>query len=324
MVGNIEIRKAYIDLRNHNPAQIIILFILLLCLFFIVIENVLPLMRFFFEDFLNGAVISQGQTVRYNLDTPEPLKETSYYLSWAVDIYKNTPMENRYWFNPLLSMMLESTLLSVLATVVLTTLLPRKIGYMRLKVDREIAKVLEKLTIAQFGYSDIPNMTIVANELLNADDQEIRDLVDDLGISFDNLIILRRGLIWQYSPIWYQILHVNDAIRVYMRYYFTVKYSNHVLGFVYIGAAVLIIIIGLRGLKFIPPNQPSLVIFALGMEFSILVVYAITTMYTKEGEETEVSVKAETKGKSGQLSSDFGNSKEIEKLLRVFIKTKKY
>jgi hypothetical protein len=115
--------------------------------------------------------------------------------------------------------------------------------------------------------------------------------------------------------------HVNDGIRMYMRYYFTVQYSNAVLGFVYIGAAVLIIIIGLRGLKFIPPTEPSLVLFALGLEFSLLIVYAVTLMYARQEEEF-VLEQSGSQSDVLMLGKDFGSSKDIENLLRVFINKK--
>jgi hypothetical protein len=110
---------------------------------------------------------------------------------------------------------------------------------------------------------------------------------------------------------------------MYMRFYFTVKYGNTVLGFVYIGAAVLIIIVGLRGLKFIPPTQPSVVLFALGLEFTLLVIYAFSLIYTKQDDEQEA--EHSSKGTGGTdymyLSSDYGSSRDVEKLLRVFIKS---
>lgn len=323
MAENTEVRKAYIELKNHNPAQLFLFVALIIVSTFIVFQNLLPVMEFFLEQYLNGEVINNGAKVRYSIDVPLPIKETSYMLSWAVDIYKNTPQEARYWFNPVLSVILQSFLASILITVLLTTLLPRKLGYMRHKIDREIAGLLEKLAIAQYGYNDSANMTNMAEDIINATAQELRDMVEELGITMDNLEVLRRGLLWQNSSFLYKLLHINDAVKVYMRFYFTVKYSNHVLGFVYIGAAVLIIIIGLRGLKFIPPTQPSLVLFALGLEFSFLVIYALTTMYTKEEDDGTSEIKSDSGHGSSQLGSDFGSSKEIEKLLRVFIKSKK-
>ncbi len=323
MADNTEVRKAYIELRNHNPVQLFLFAALIFAITFLVFENLLPVLQYFLEQYLNGHVINNGAKVRYSIDIPFPIKETSYVFSWAVDIYKDTPQEARYWFNPVLSIILQSFLLAVIITVLITILLPRKIGYMRHKVDREISGLLEKLTVAQYGYNDTANMASMAEDIIGAGPQELRDMVEELGITMDNLEVLRKGLIWQNSPFMVKLLHINDAVKVYMRFYFTVKYSNHVLGFVYIGAAVLIIIIGLRGLKFIPPTQPSLVLFALGLEFSFLVIYALTTMYTKEEEDGSSDIKTESAGGSSQLGADFGSSREIEKLLRVFIKSKK-
>jgi hypothetical protein len=86
------------------------------------------------------------------------------------------------------------------------------------------------------------------------------------------------------------------------------------------GAAVLIIIIGLRGLKFIPPTQPSLVLFALGLEFSLLIIYAITLMYSKQDEEKEIE-PIYAHSQNNYLNTDFGSARDIERLLRVFIKS---
>lgn len=323
MADNTEVRKAYIELRNHNPVQLFLFAVLVVTFTFLVFENLLPVLQYFLEQYLNGDVINNGTKVRYSIDMPLPIKETSYIFSWAVDIYKDTPQEGRYWFNPVLSIILQSFLISIIITILLTTMLPRNIGYMRHKVDREISGLLEKLAIAQYGYNDSANIANMAEDIIMANPQELRDMVEELGITMDNLEVLRKGLLWQNSSVLYKIIHINDAVKVYMRFYFTVKYSNHVLGFVYIGAAVLIIIIGLRGLKFIPPTQPSLVLFALGLEFSFLVIYALTTMYTKEEDDGSSEIRSESGVGQSQLGADFGSSKEIEKLLRVFIKSKK-
>jgi hypothetical protein len=87
---------------------------------------------------------------------------------------------------------------------------------------------------------------------------------------------------------------------------------------VYVGAAVLIVIIGLRGLKFIPATEPSLVFFALGLEFSLLITYAITLMYSKPDEVIDLKVN-QTNNEVIALGKEFSEAKELESLLRVFI-----
>ena len=92
---------------------------------------------------------------------------------------------------------------------------------------------------------------------------------------------------------------------------------------VYIGAAVLIIIIGMRGLKFIPSSQPSVIFFSLGLEFSVLVTYAFTVMYSRSDSEFEQEKSNKFEMKQNTFSLDLGNSKEVENLLRAFIRTPK-
>jgi hypothetical protein len=63
------------------------------------------------------------------------------------------------------------------------------------------------------------------------------------------------------------------------------------------------------------------VLFALGLEFSLLIVYAVTLMYARQEDEF---VLEQTNSKSDMLmlGKDFGSSKDIENLLRVFINKK--
>jgi arginine exporter protein ArgO len=69
-----------------------------------------------------------------------------------------------------------------------------------------------------------------------------------------------------------------------LRNHFTIEYEQAVLGSIYVGAAVLIIIIGLRGLQFIPKERPSLVLFAIALEFVLLIAYAVTLMFSPSQE----------------------------------------
>lgn len=77
------------------------------------------------------------------------------------------------------------------------------------------------------------------------------------------------------------------GMATYMRFHFTEEYSNVVTGMAYGGAAFLIFVVGIRGLKFIPATKPSFILFALGIEFSMLVLLAITMIFTVEEERTD-------------------------------------
>lgn len=90
----------------------------------------------------------------------------------------------------------------------------------------------------------------------------------------------------------------KTAFGRYMVYTFIPKYANNVQGLVYMGAAFLIIIVGLRGLgtvaydipivpKFLFDSvthkvAPMWVMAALFLEFSLLMVLAIVTFFTPE------------------------------------------
>ncbi len=84
---------------------------------------------------------------------------------------------------------------------------------------------------------------------------------------------------------------ITPALRLYMAHHFTEKYANNVTGFAYIGAAILIIIIGIRGLKFIPPTEPSLILFAILLEFSLLALLGVSLFYTEEEERMDKALE---------------------------------
>ena len=82
-----------------------------------------------------------------------------------------------------------------------------------------------------------------------------------------------------------------NGISLYMKFHFVETYSNGVTGLAYAGAAFLIIVVGIRGLKFIPAVKPSPILFALGVEFSMLCLLALTLMFTEEEERTDRILK---------------------------------
>ncbi len=89
----------------------------------------------------------------------------------------------------------------------------------------------------------------------------------------------------------------RTAFGRYMVYTFIPSYANNVAGLVYLGAAFLIIIVGLRGLgkvagqlsvipRFMITEKGSLdpnwVVAAILLEFTLLVLLAIVTFFTPE------------------------------------------
>ncbi len=86
----------------------------------------------------------------------------------------------------------------------------------------------------------------------------------------------------------------------FMRRYFTHRYSNDVSGLAYIGAAILIGVIGLRGLKIIPPTQPTPVLAAISLEFCLLMLLGITLYFTPEDNEDLIVHNQEHSASIGQ------------------------
>jgi hypothetical protein len=107
---------------------------------------------------------------------------------------------------------------------------------------------------------------------------------------------------------------IMPALRLYMAHHFTERYANNVTGFAYGGAAILIIVVGIRGLKFIPANRPSVMLMAILLEFTLLALMAISLFYTEEEERMDKMLKKmEDSGKS-QLSSLKGMAEDMTKV----------
>lgn len=60
------------------------------------------------------------------------------------------------------------------------------------------------------------------------------------------------------------------------------NYENNVQGWAYIGAALLIGLIGLRGMKIIPKEHPSYLLFGLELEFSLLLLLGSVLFFKPE------------------------------------------
>jgi|GEM_PF-881801 len=80
------------------------------------------------------------------------------------------------------------------------------------------------------------------------------------------------------------------AFRAYMRHSFIPDYRNNVTAVAFLGTAFLILTIGLRGIKFMVPHQPDLIIMAIAVEITVLCMLGLTTWY----ERSEQLQSAET------------------------------
>lgn len=80
-------------------------------------------------------------------------------------------------------------------------------------------------------------------------------------------------------------------VLFFFRYRISAAYGNLIQGLVSGGAAILIFVIGLRGLKLIPQEEPSLILMALSIEFILLIVLMITFAGSAQEERLDRVIK---------------------------------
>ncbi len=341
------IRTEFYELSAHHTSQFV-LFILIsaVCTIF-AFWTLLNLSEYIIKGFLYGEVTHDG-TERTMLITDEPdhsyihehelwekdmadiksdkkaitIIKTEYYTNWSVDLNIGTPSEVRFWINPTFSFFVPSIIIGIILAALTTSILPLSIGFMRRRIEREIVYNLDKICYIVHHYYSKDKNAEIEQMILNADIHDLHIFEKDWGIPIDEIKIIHAALKWRNSSSIYRALHIVKGINIYLRLYFTEKYANAILGFVYIGAAILIIIIGLRGLKFIPATQPSPIIFSLAVEFSLLLTYAFTLIFAKP-EQVDSFYDNEEEIKSNSIISPQDNSRDIENILRAFIKKEK-
>lgn len=339
-------RIKYFELAQSSSTQVIVFYLLIIINSLIAFFIFIPLFKSLIGEFLNGEVRDNHELITVSIhDEPQfnrvteaedwqdamkaimanqriPLARTTPYSSWGVDLNVGSAEAVRYWINPILAISIPSAIVGIILTVFLTSWFPTKIGMFRRLIEREIVYSLDNICFRKNGYYSENENHEIAQSLLKSDIHLLHVYEKDWSIPIDNLKILILSLKWQQGSILYKFLNPLKGMTLYLRLYFTEKYSNPILGYVYIGAAMLIIIIGLRGLKFIPATHPSLVFFALGLEFSLLLFYAFTLIFSKPEDVDDIFDQNKEPNQSSKGLFEKGSGKEIENLLRVFIKTR--
>jgi len=114
-------------------------------------------------------------------------------------------------------------------------------------------------------------------------------------------------------------LNFFKGMRLYMAHHFTEKYSNNVTGLAYFGAAILIVIIGVRGLKFIPATRPSLILAAISLEGALLALLAFGLVYTGSEERMDKMLKKMEDASKNQLETMKDVSLDMHKLADALV-----
>lgn len=329
-------RSQYFELSKNTVVQYVLFAVL--CLTFISSVHFfigIPLMESFFVSFMHADVNYDGSILEYRIAEGAPKEDitTNMLTQWgiiersAADIIQGKKLVARYLFNPTLALFPLVLFVGIVLGAYIVAFLPKSIGLIRQKISREIMNALDNIALSLYGEHTDAEIEDIRNRILGADIRDIYDLANEYQITVGQVVNLQDALFWQESSNMLEsFLRTQSAIRFYMRSYFTTQYSNTILGLVYIGAAVLIIIIGIRGLKFIPSSEPSIILFALGLEFILLIVYAVTLMLSPNEDIIE-SYGSGTNESLGLLSilgnnnesSSGMKAKEVESLLKVFI-----
>jgi hypothetical protein len=239
--------------------------------------------------------------------------------------------------------------------ILITFVLPPHIGYMAIKVRREIHHAKSKVRL-QTGFPDdiVEILTLPDNRLYDLADNDRRkieiafkkvwDRTDNnegsaiirfTSVFDDNtdVVIFRNEMLFLrmkefFSDFVVKEIHdtisaqeweknqfsIFKALRLYMSHHFTEGYANTVTGLAYFGAAILIIIIGVRGLKFIPATRPSLILGAIFLEGAMLALMAFTLLYTQEEERMDRMLKKMEDANRNQLDTLEDVSKDMHKV----------
>ncbi|GMV53167.1 MAG: hypothetical protein D8M52_09295 [Chlorobi bacterium] len=311
-------RTKLVELSEHTLAQQITFYMLVvLCTATLLLAVAVPILNSFFEGFLRNEVVRDGTEVLYRMadNRADEIVTTGGLTTWAlIDPKQHETSKPRaeYIFQPLIALAPLVAVGGVVCAALLTIVIPG--GFLRQKIQREIVVVLNKLTVKIYGDHSADEIAQVTRDIKQADLRRLHEIADTYQILFSDLNLLRQAILWRDSAGPGQLFKTHDAVKFYMREYFTDQYSNAVLGFVYIGAAVLIIVIGLRGIKFLPATDPSFVLGALGLEFILLITYATVLMYGRADDGQVVPASAPYPG-----YADAASQHETEQLLRAFL-----
>jgi hypothetical protein len=328
-------RSQYFELSKHTSIQYVMYAVMTIAIVaFLHIVIAMPLMDMFFTKFMHADVSSNGEVLEYRIAEGAPKDEiaTNFFTNWGI-IERVAGAENelgrkriaRYLFNPTLALLPLVVFIGIGLSTYIVSFLPKSIGLLRQKIQREIMNMLDTISIALYGEHTDEEIMHLRNRVMEADIRDLHDLAKEYKITVDEVKNLQGALLWQEATSPFEVfIRTQVALQFYMRSYFSIQYANAILGMVYMGAAVLIIIIGIRGLKFIPSSEPSIILFALSLEFILLIVYAVMLIFSPKEDERE-QIHSSHDGASifsilGGNTQDTGaKNAEVESLLKIFM-----
>lgn len=177
----------------------------------------------------------------------------------------------------------------------------------RTTTDTELAT--KKLIDFDDIYDDETDLVLFRNEALY---NRIKEFFSEFVLT--EIVDTKNGLEWRGNH-----LKIGKGFKLYMAHHFTEQFSNNVTGLAYGGAAVLIVGVGIRGLKFIPADRPSVILFVIFLEFTMLVLLAITMFYTENEERMDKMLKKMEDANRSQLETLRGQQEDIHQLSTALV-----
>lgn len=177
----------------------------------------------------------------------------------------------------------------------------------RTTTDTELAT--KKLIDFDDIYDEETDVVLFRNEAVY---NRIKEFFSEFVVS--EIEDTKDGLAWRHNH-----LAITKGFRLYMAHHFSEKYANNVTGLAYGGAAVLIVAVGIRGLKFIPASRPSYILFAIFLEFTMLTLMAVTLFYTEEEERMDKMLKKMEDANRSQLETLRGQQEDIHQLSTALV-----
>ena len=200
--------------------------------------------------------------------------------------------EDAIIIQPWLTFGIFSLFIGFVIAVLITAMIPG-LGYIHRKIVREIHHTISRIdeqTGDKISREEIERITAASSK------DDLTAIEKEFGpVIVDEINDVRAANQWRRAPIL-----VFKGLRLYMTRHFAEKYSNNVQGFAYGGAAILIVVIGIRGLKFIPPTQPSILLAAITLEFTMLMLLAVTLFYTEEEQRMDKLIRDLEESSEGQ------------------------
>lgn len=182
-----------------------------------------------------------------------------------------------------------------------------RIIWERTTTDTEIAT--KKFIDFDDIFDDETDLTLFRNAAIY---NRIKEFFSEFVLT--EIIDAKNGLEWENNHF-----KAGKGFKLYMAHHFTEQFSNNVTGMAYGGAALLIVGVGIRGLKFIPADRPSVMLMVIFLEFTMLTLLAVTMFYTENEERMDKMLKKMEDANRSQLETLRGQQEDIHQLSTALV-----